>query len=121
MPAVDYAEAKRVLNETFSETLQQCSPTTAELLKRYEDALDIVFESKTQSYREVLLGCALVHIINPTVNIRLPYVKQGPTAFNGRTLDEQVINPFLMFLLMISANHCLIHTDYSNHIPVHLS
>lgn len=96
MPAVDYAEARRVLNETFSETLQQCSPTTAELLKRYEDALDIVFESKTQSYREVLLGCALVHIINPTVNIRLPYVKQGPTAFNGRTLDEQAINPFLM-------------------------
>lgn len=96
MPAIDYNEARRVLGEIFSETLQQCSPATIQLLERYQEALDIVFESKTQSYREVLLGCALVHIINPTVNIRLPYVKQGTDAFNGRTLDEQVINPFLM-------------------------
>lgn len=96
MPVMDYSEARRVLNETFSETLQQCSPRTIELLEKYNDVLDVIFGSKTQSYREVLLGCALIHITNPTVNIRLPYVKQGPTAFNGRTLDEQVINPFLM-------------------------
>lgn len=30
----------------------------------------------------------------PPCNIRLPYVNQGPYAFNGRTLDEKVVNPF---------------------------
>jgi hypothetical protein len=35
-------------------------------------------------------------MIDPNIDIKLPYVKQGSHAFNGRTLDEQVINPFLM-------------------------
>jgi hypothetical protein len=70
--------------------------TVERLQTRYNHELKIVFESKTQSYREVLLGCALAHMMDPSINIRLPYVKQGSQAFNGRTLDEQVINPFLM-------------------------
>ena len=56
---------------------------------------DVIFNSKTQAYREVLLGCALARLQDKTFDIRLPYVNQGPAAFNGRTLDERVVNPFL--------------------------
>jgi len=42
-----------------------------------------------------LLGCALARLVNATINIRHPYVKHGDDAFNGRTLDEKVVNPFL--------------------------
>lgn len=58
-------------------------------------ASKILFESATQSYREALIGCALARIVDPECDIRLPYVNHGPRAFNGRTLDERVVNPFL--------------------------
>ena len=54
-----------------------------------------VFRSNTQAYREVLLGCAVAKMLAPTVDVRKPYANQGDDAFNGRTLDEQVINRFL--------------------------
>src|SRR5215204_6733299 len=54
-----------------------------------------VFLSKTQAYREALIGCALARIIDPEIDIRLPYMKQGERAFHGRALDERVVNPFL--------------------------
>lgn len=43
----------------------------------------------------MLLGCVIARIQDKAINIRQPYVNQGPNAFNGRTLDERVINPFL--------------------------
>lgn len=96
MTITDYEIASVLLNNSFREVNAQLSPLAKKVLETYGDAFSTVFDSKTQSYREVLLGCALIHIINPGINIRLPYVKQGPNSFNGRTLDEQVINPFLM-------------------------
>ena len=54
-----------------------------------------MFASSTQSYREVLVGCCLARLIDRSINIRHPYVNQGEDAFNGRTLDERVVNPFL--------------------------
>ncbi len=60
-----------------------------------ETPMGVIFDSKTNAYRETLLGCALAHLQDREINIRLPYVNQGPNAFNGRTLDEQVVNPFL--------------------------
>lgn len=56
---------------------------------------DLVFGSKTQAYREVLVGCLLARIGDKTKDVRLPYVKLGPNAFSGRSLDERVVNPFL--------------------------
>lgn len=58
-------------------------------------ASNVLFASGTQSYREALIGCALARIVDPGCDIRLPYVNHGPRAFNGRTLDERVVNPFL--------------------------
>lgn len=96
MPVIDYMIARNKLSDCFDETLKGIPPEAQQLLLKYQEAFNIVFESKMQSYREVLLGCALIHYLSPETNIRLPYVKQGVGAFNGRTLDEQVINPFLM-------------------------
>lgn len=59
------------------------------------DAFDTIFGTGIQSYREALLGIALVRMQDRGVNLRLPYVNQGPDAYNGRELDEQVVNPFL--------------------------
>jgi hypothetical protein len=54
-----------------------------------------IFSSNTQAYREVLLGCVVVRILEKSVDIHLPYVSHGSKAFNARDLDEKVINPFL--------------------------
>lgn len=96
MAAIDYTDASELLHRSFNAVTSQFSSSAQATLNMHQEALDTIFESKTQSYREVLLGCALIRIMNPYVNIRLPYAKQGSDAFNGRTLDEQVINPFLM-------------------------
>jgi hypothetical protein len=58
-------------------------------------AINKVVESATQSYREALVGCILARLLDRAVNIRYPYATQDANAFNGRTLDEQVVNPFL--------------------------
>lgn len=55
----------------------------------------MLFASATQSYRETLLGLGLARLLDRSIDIRQPYVKLGPGAFSGRSLDEQVINPFL--------------------------
>lgn len=66
-----------------------------QVTKSFQDACNIVFESKTQAYREVLLGCLLIRITDRSKDIRLPYIDLGNDAFSGRSLDEQVVNPFL--------------------------
>ena len=96
MAIVDYSTANTLLHNCFSAVSAGFPEAYSSIMGKLNNALDIVFSSNTQSYREVLLGCVLVHIIHPDINIRLPYVKQGEHAFNGRTLDEQVVNPFLM-------------------------
>ena len=55
----------------------------------------MLFASTTQAYREVLLGCIIVRLLDASVSVRLPYAKLGDYAYSGRALDENVINPFL--------------------------
>jgi len=59
------------------------------------DAFNVLFSSKTQAFREVLLGCIIERLFSPTTDLRLPYAGHGEASFNGRTLDERIINPFL--------------------------
>ena len=68
---------------------------TSGVVQAVSDAAEVIFASSNQSCREALLGCALARLINPSIDIRLPYAGHGATAFNGRTLDERVVNPFL--------------------------
>jgi len=94
---IDYTKARETLEQHFSWAEQA-------YLKRQPPAIeqsvqvsaDAVFKSQTQSYREALLGCAIARCLNPEIDISLPYVEHGEKAFNGRTLDENVVNPFLI-------------------------
>ena len=92
---IDYATARALLEDVFAQAeadvLQGATPHIPEKIK---PAFDIIFQSITQAYREVLLGCAIARLQDKSINIRKPYMNQGADAFNGRTLDEKVINPF---------------------------
>ncbi len=98
MASLDYAAARALLDSTFAEVERafadgrDFAPAVPEEVKA---ACAAVFASSTQAYRETLLGCLLARIQHRTIDLRLPYVNQGPNAFNGRTLDEQAVNPFL--------------------------
>jgi hypothetical protein len=93
---LDYDNARDVLAEEYA---------LAEDAFREEQRIDVpeeivestnrIFASRTQAYREALIGCALAKVLDPEIDIRLPYMKQGDDAFNGRTLDQRVVNPFL--------------------------
>ncbi len=93
---LDYERAARILVEEFghaeSVSLGEASLTCDESWIPYLDAL---FATSVQAYREALLGCILARLLDHAIDIRLPYVNQGDRAYNGRTLDERVVNPFL--------------------------
>jgi hypothetical protein len=96
MASLDYDRARELLTTLFAEAetaYANGNPPAVE--PDVDKAAEALFRSPTQSYREVLLGCGLVRLLDRSVNIRLPYVNQGTEAFNGRTLDERVVNPFL--------------------------
>jgi len=96
MPVLDYDLAATHLQSLFAEAEvsfqnNAAPPVTQDITQ----AADTLFTSATQSYREVLLGCGLARLLDASINIRHPYMSQGEDAFNGRTLDERVVNPFL--------------------------
>ena len=96
MPAIDYDNARSVLEEHFARAEGSAlQGEGARVATEIVQAYDVLFASRTQAYREVLLGCILARLQDKDINIRLPYVNQGPDAYNGRTLDEKVVNPFL--------------------------
>lgn len=93
---LDQDQAKRLLEQEY-ELAESLFREGSQLIAPDEiaEATDRIFKSKTQAYREALIGCALARILDPEIDIRLPYMKQGERAFHGRALDEQVVNPFL--------------------------
>lgn len=96
MAALDYDQAAALLKELFAEAEHHFQSKTVPLANSATmKTADILFASNTQSYREVLLGCGLARMMDRSINIRHPYMNQGDDAFNGRTLDERIVNPFL--------------------------
>lgn len=96
MPVLDYEQAAQLLAELFAQAEAAFQDNNTPVVHAaIQDAAKRLFSSSTQSYREVLLGCGLARILDQTINIRHPYMNQGADAFNGRTLDEKVVNPFL--------------------------
>ena len=93
---VDYGASRTLLDERFAAISEVAiQGTRPDLAEGIADRLEQVFASGTQSFREVLLGCALAFWCDPKINILLPYANLGDAAFNGRSLDERVVNPFL--------------------------
>lgn len=94
---VDQEVARRLLADTFVEAeADYAARKPVKVPASIVRATERLFASKTQAYREALIGCILAKIIDPEIDITLPYAKQGDDAFNGRDLDEQVVNPFLV-------------------------
>src|SRR5437879_1599976 len=95
-PPVDYVTAHTQLAQEFGrveeEVMNGQPPAVPDDLVQHFHA---IFRASTQGYREVFLGCILARLNNPSIDIHKPYMKHGPTAYNGRTLDERVVNPFL--------------------------
>ena len=93
---ISYINAATLLAEVFKEAEADFAAGSAisvpaELIAAAAQLLS----SNTQAYREVLIGCALARLLDDEIDIRLPYVNQGDAAYNGRTLDERTVNPFL--------------------------
>lgn len=98
MPVIDYTEARAELERLFAvaEERFRADPTPQGSPEAVE-AVRVLFASSVQSYRETLLGCCIARIMDDSIDIRLPYMNQGEAAYNGRTLDERVINPCARF------------------------
>ena len=92
---IDYRVAQDILEKAFGRAEESFLTGTGEIGSWPSESLDILFSSSTQAYREVLIGAVLVKLLDPIVNIRRPYVGQGTDSYNGRTLDEKIVNPFL--------------------------
>jgi hypothetical protein len=93
---IDYEGAREILREQFREAEDRLLTGRLPVAPGSTEApFETVFASSTQAYREALLGCCIARIQDKLLNIRLPYINQGGGAFNGRTLDERVVNPFL--------------------------
>ncbi|GIK51662.1 MAG: hypothetical protein BroJett014_06350 [Planctomycetota bacterium] len=58
-------------------------------------ATEQLFVSKTQAYREALVGCALARILDSKVDVHFPSTEFGENAFSGRSLSEGAVTPFL--------------------------
>lgn len=94
---IDYSEARRKLDLTFEiaeAELLQNRPCPA-LPVAVAAHCDCLFRVRTQAFREALLGCVAARMQDLTINVAHPYVGHSPDAYNGRTLDESAINPFL--------------------------
>jgi hypothetical protein len=93
---IDYDDARQILEKTFEEAEANYQKhIIVEVPKTIEASTAPLFASNTQAFREALVGCLLARLLDPGIDITLPYMNQGENAFNGRTLDEKVVNPFL--------------------------
>lgn len=99
MPTIDHVRARALLEASLRKAeamlIAGGNTDSSSHLERLSGAIDAVFSSDTQAYREVLLGCLLVRILDKRLDVTLPYASQGENAYNGRDVDERVVNPFL--------------------------
>jgi len=94
--SIDYEIARTILREEFEAAEREARENAAVAVPAViRESTERLFSSGTQAFREALVGCCLARIVNQEIDIRLPYMNQGDNAFNGRTLDERVVNPFL--------------------------
>jgi hypothetical protein len=93
--AINYDDARKILDTTFEEAEKDSQQDRIEVPGIIKASTETLFASNTQAFREALVGCLLARLLDPGVDITLPYMNQGEDAFNGRTLDEKVVNPFL--------------------------
>src|SRR5690606_26294262 len=93
---IDYDRARDLLEAQFSLAEEDFRDgISIGVPQDLESSVQTLFTSKTQAYREALVGCCLARLLDDQIDITKPYVNQGDHAYNERTLDERVVNPFL--------------------------
>jgi hypothetical protein len=92
---LDLDVARATLETLFAEVQAEVlAGTTPPIDAALTPEFDQLFATNIQSYREGLLGLVLARMQSRAINVRWPYAQQGDNAFNARTLDETVVNPF---------------------------
>lgn len=93
---VDYMSARQVLEQEFAAAAAAFrSQQPPDVPPAIAEATTCLLASQTQAYREALVGCAVIRIVDPETDVRYPHLKLAENAFSGRSLDEHVVNPFL--------------------------
>jgi len=93
---LDYEKAQEALSNEFARAEDEYrAGELVKVPKKISKSSEELFRSSTQAFREALIGCALARILDPQIDIRLPYMNQADNAYNGRTLCETVVTPFL--------------------------
>jgi len=93
---IDYEVARNILRGEFEAAEIELRDNAAAAVPAViRESTERLFSSSTQAFREALVGCCLARIIDQEIDIRLVYMNQGEKAFNARTLDQSVVNPFL--------------------------
>ena len=93
---VDYEVARGLLENSFAQAEEAfLSQDKPDIDDEVRDSCNALFRSSTQSYREAVLDCTLVRILDKSINIRLPKASQGPNAISLRNFNQKVVNPFL--------------------------
>jgi SacI restriction endonuclease len=93
---IDNAAARKLLNEVFEEVDNEFQRRSQYAIEpNFDQSLSVLFKSNTQAYRETLVGSILARIQDRSISLSLPYAKLDDNAYNGRDLDEAVVNPFL--------------------------
>jgi hypothetical protein len=94
---LDYELARQMLDEEFPRAEQMFLETASpEAPDEIITATKRLFSSATQAFREALIGVAVARATDREIDIRFPYMNQAENSFNGRTLDNRVVNPFLV-------------------------
>ena len=87
--------ARALLGEVFDLAEEDFrADVKIDLPEQANAAIERLFASETQAYREALVGCAVARILDPEIDIRLPATENGETAFSGRSLADHAITPF---------------------------
>lgn len=79
--AIDYEQAKTLLNNSYEKAAQELPAAVTQYITDNKDALDTIFFSKTQSYREVLLGCAVARYQGQELQYSAPLCQTGRGRF----------------------------------------
>lgn len=91
-----YDQAREVLVAAFSEAEDDFRDGKIVALPAdVIAAIDRMFASKTQAYREALVGCGVTRLVNEEIDVRYPATAYGDKAFSGRRVSDEVVAPFL--------------------------
>jgi hypothetical protein len=89
--------ASALLTKIFDEALgdQHSGAAVDGAPSTISEATERLFATSTASWRDMLVGVALLRAVDPSIDIHLPRKDQG-SVVTGRTITEQIVTPFML-------------------------